>query len=202
MAKAIIILLFLAWSGPGLAAGPGAAADKPLTVKSCGGKKISVAQGTQKRVIDLGHEVSGCTELYDPAEPKQRIHDSIRVGTIDHTFQDRKHYLVIWAMANANCNVQGHCGAGEDCTVVWLRLDESLKPEKRQAVVVKECRAETGIPDMDEENPGACLQLAQGKLLVKFGDLITDTPAWSQLLYEKEACVKGLIVIAAGSETL
>lgn len=187
-------------AGQGAAAEAGVPKARSLTVASCGGMKIRVTLGAKNRVVDLGNEVSGCTELYDPAQPSRPIHDSIRVGTIDRSFRGRKHYLVIWAMANANCNVQGHCGAGEDCTLVWLRLDENLKPEKTQAVVVKECRAETGIPDMDEENPGSCLQMQQGKLTVRFGDLISDDPAWSWLVYDRNACEKGLIVTAAKTE--
>lgn len=197
MAKRIVVAWLLAWAWFG---GPAASALTPaakfLFVASAGGKKIEVAVGRQRRVIDLEREISGCTELFDPAAPSRRIHDSARIGVIDRVYKNRKHYLVIWALANGNCNVQGHCGAGGDCTLVWLQLDESLKPEKRQAVVVQECRAETGIPDMDLEFPGKRLRLSDGRLEVKFGDLISETPAWTHVFYEHDGCEKGLVVTA------
>ena len=194
--KRTVFFLIMAWVVAGMAASALSPAAEFLSVASAGGKKIEVAFGRLRRVIDLDREVSGCTELYDPAEPSGRIHDSARIGVIDWVYQNRKHYLVLWTLANANCNVQGHCGAGEDCTLVWLRLDESLKPEKRQALVVQECRAETGIPELDLEFPGKHLCLADGKLEVKFGDLISETPAWTHVLYEHDACENGLIVNA------
>lgn len=190
----LFLVLSLALSGIGAAVLSGA--QKPLTVSSAGGKKIRVALGRQTRIIDLSREISGYSKLYDPIDPSRRIHKAARIGVIDQVCKNRRHYLVIWALANGNYNVQGHCGAGEDCTLVWLQLDESLKPEKRQAVVVQECRAEIGIPDIDLEFPAEGLRLLAGRLELRFGDLIRETPAWSRLVYDKEACEKGLLVTA------
>ncbi len=182
-----------------LAAAAAARAEDAPEVASAGGKKIKVTLGTLVRVIDLGREIAGCTERVDPAEPQRRIRESARFGIIDEVQRNGRFYLLLWALAHANCNVQGHCGEGEDCTLVWLQLDERLRLERKQSLVVQECRAETGIPGMDLEFPENDLRMANGKLALKFGDLVGEAPSWTRVLYERAACEQGLRVMASGS---
>lgn len=191
MAKKILLLLLLCRWIFALPADPGAAS---LKISSAGGKKVRIALDPRKRMIDLSNEVLGCTELFDPAAPGRRIHDAARIGIVDWVHKGRRHYVVFWALANANCNVQGHCGAGENCTLLWLQLDAELRLEKKQAVVVQDCMAATGVPDMDLEEPGARLLLKEGRLDLRFGDLVADNPSLSRLVYERAACEKGLVV--------
>lgn len=111
-----------------------------ISVKGLDAGRVRLTRGTQKLVLNLGPDISGCkSRLYDPMEHVSSDAD-VRFETVDETRQGAYTYLVLLAGAPPNCNVQGMCGAGEESlTLIWLKLDKDLKLAGKQAFAVDEC---------------------------------------------------------------
>src|SRR5687768_14173299 len=86
------------------------------------GKRIRIVAGTERTLVDLTDDVSGCLELFDPTISQRRTRQPLRIKVIDRVRKDDKYYLALLTSAQSNCNVQGYCGAATDITLIWLKL--------------------------------------------------------------------------------
>ena len=71
------------------------------------GKRIRIVAGTERTLVNLTDDVSGCLELFDPTISQRRTREPLRIKVIDRVSKDDKRYLVLLAWAQSNCNVKG-----------------------------------------------------------------------------------------------
>src|SRR6266542_624872 len=154
MRRHIITSIFLALICGQPALGQQAPPPKPprqntaaIKVYPARGKRIRIVAGTERTLVNLTDDVSGCLELFDPTISQRRTRQPLRIKVIDRVSKDDKHYLVLLAEAQSNCNVQGRCGASTDHTLIWLKLDSGLKLEKKQSAVKIDCRMNIDMID-------------------------------------------------------
>ena len=164
-----------------------------LTVRSRGGARIQIAARGLRTTLDLGKEVSGClTYLYDPTDRKFRERSSADIKVIDRVRSGGDYYVVLMAGAESNCNIQGHCGAASDYTMIWIRLDSKLRLKNKQAVVVEDCRAGVGIIEpTSEDDKSPKLRLVGGKLTVLYGDYDAAKRVTTRLVYDRNTPEQG-----------
>lgn len=121
-----------------------------LKVTSLKKGKVQLSRGAVKSVLDLSKDVSGCIVVYDRSEPKTKI-DTTNFSAVDSVVKGGKTYLLLLAEINSGCNITGQCGAATDLTLVWLKLNSSLRLEQKKAVIVQSCFWED-INIIDEES--------------------------------------------------
>lgn len=181
--------------------------ENPVAVKGIGEGRIRLTRASQKLVLDLGREISGCKgRLYDPMT-KEESEGGVGFEVVDETEKAPYTYVVLFASANPNCNVQGECGAGgEDITLVWLKLTRDLTPAGRQTFAVADCRAGRSVKV--EGKDGADLSL-QAKDLLWTGDRLqieyyeqagSSGTMLRRLIYDRQYPDAGLQKIPGGEK--
>jgi len=115
---------------------------------------------------------------------------------VDQVARDGRYYLVLLAEATSNCNVQGHCGAGSDDTLIWLKLSDRLKLEDKRAAVIVNCRSNIDViePEVEVTDDGPAIKLTDGKLNLKYGNISDDSADRSRLIYDRNAPEKGFLI--------
>jgi hypothetical protein len=203
MRRHIITSIFLAliWGQP--AWGRQAPAPKPrgqntaaIKVYPARGKRIRIVAGTERTLVNLTDDVSGCLELFDPTISQRRTREPLRIKVIDSVSKDDRHYLVLLAWAQSNCNVQGHCGASTDHTLIWLKLDSGLKLEKKQSAVIVDCRTSIDMIDTEYDSQDRLIiKLVRGRLAIEYGDTFDDNVrTLSQLAYDRKFPERGFVI--------
>lgn|GEM_PF-1116361 len=119
-----------------IASSPGS----PTSIKGLHDGHVRLERGSQKLVLDLGRDISGCTRrLYDPMT-KEESDAGVSFEVVDETVKASNTYVLLLASASPNCNVEGRCGAGgPDSTLLWLKLTKGLKLAGKKAVVFEQC---------------------------------------------------------------
>jgi hypothetical protein len=104
----------------------------PVKITYRRGTQFQLAAGGRSRVVDLP-DVGGCLEeLYDPQTDK-RFPGNPTFRVLDETAAGGKWYVLMQSIANAGCNVQGLCGAGNESGLHWLEIDKkTLRVTSRQ----------------------------------------------------------------------
>src|SRR5215813_8195868 len=127
MRRHIITSIFLALICGQMAQGQQTAPSKPrgqsaaaIKVYHAHGKRIRIVAGTERTLVNLTDDISGCLDLFAPILSQRRIILPLGIKIIDKVRKDDKYYLVLLAEAQSNCNVQGYCGAASDHTLIWL----------------------------------------------------------------------------------
>jgi len=160
------------------------------------GKRIRIVAGTERTLVNLTDDVSGCLELFDPTISQRRTREPLRIKVIDRVSKDDKHYLVLLAEAQSNCNVLGYCGATTDLTLIWLKLDAGLKLEGKQSVVPVDCQANISMTDQEyDRQDGLVIKLIRGRLTIEYGNTIDDeVRTLSQLVYDRKFPERGFVI--------
>jgi hypothetical protein len=177
----------------------------PLKVSKAARGRVRITNGKFQAVVDLEKDISGCFDLYDPTDRKFRVKDSAGITVIDIVSKDAKHYIVLLADAESNCNVQGHCGAARDYTLIWLKLDDHLKLEDKRAAVIEDCRSSIFVIEPDyprEPDKDLELKLVDGKLNLKYGDISKDSADSSRLIYDRNAPEKSFLITTEKAKSL
>ena len=72
---------------------------------------VRLHRGSQKLVLDLGRDISGCKgDLHDPTTGEV-VESGVSFERVDQTEKSSYTYVVLLTSAPPNCNVQGRCGA-------------------------------------------------------------------------------------------
>ena len=203
MRRHIITTIFLVLICGQMAWGQQAPPPKPrgqntaaIKVYPARGKRIRIVAGTERTLVDLTDDVSGCLELFDPHYPKWRLKQPLGIKVIDRVRKDNNYYLVLLTSAQSNCNVQGYCGAATDSTLIWLKLGAGLKLEGKQSAVIEDCRRNVYMVASDDsmkEEPA--VKLASGRLTIEYGNTIDDeVRALSQLVYDRKFPERGFVI--------
>jgi len=203
MRRHIITSIFLALICGQPAWGQQAPPTKPprqntaaIKVYPARGKRIRIVAGTERTLVTLTDDVSGCLELFDPTISQRRTREPLRIKVIDRVSKDDKRYLVLLAWAQSNCNVQGHCGASTDDTLIWIKLDSGLKLEKKQSAVIVDCRINIDMIDSQYgKQDELIIKLVRGRLAIEYGDIFDDNVrTLSQLVYDRKFPERGFVI--------
>jgi hypothetical protein len=160
------------------------------------GKRIRIVAGTERALVNLTDDISGCLELFDPTITQRRTRRPLGIKVIDRVSKDDKHYLVLLAEAQSNCNVQGYCGATTDHTLIWLKLDAGLKLEGKQSAVLVDCKANISMTDQEyDSQDGLVIKLVRGRLAIEYGNTIDEeVRTLSQLVYDRKFPERGFVI--------
>lgn len=193
MRRRIVTLIFLALICGQPAWGQNTAAIKVYPAR---GKRIRIVAGTERTLVNLTDDVSGCLELFDPTISQRRTREPLRIKVIDRVGKDDKHYLVLLAWAQSNCNVQGRCGASTDHTLIWLKLDSGLKLEKKKSAVIVDCRMNIDMIDsVYDSQDRLIIKLVRGRLAIEYGNTFDDNVrTLSQLVYDRKFPERGFVI--------
>lgn len=168
-----------------------------IRVHGAGGGRIRITNATNRTTLHLERDISGCLHLYDHLAPKWHSNVSAKIKVIDKVSKDSKYYVVLFASAPSNCNVQGHCGAGgEDYTVIWLKLDTRLRLEDKKRAVIEDCQSNISTKRGDTDTEEPAVKLVDGKLAVEYGDEFGDPKkrTVSHLIYDRNFPEKGFVI--------
>jgi hypothetical protein len=191
----------------------GAPVEKHVSIKAAlvsraGGKRVRVVAGEYKTILDLSKDVSGCLAPYDSMQPRQKLpRYPLGLKVIDSIRIDNTYYLVIAAGAMPNCNIQGECGAADnDITLIWLKMNEHLHLQDKQAVLIDACRQRVRLVNpvqSDALSQWNALRMVRGELAVDYeaeAETADEPVVKSHLAYDRKAPERGL-VIRAGKPT-
>jgi hypothetical protein len=196
----IFLALICAQMAQGKQAKPAQNSGEPNTaaikVYAARGMRIRIVAGTKRTLVDLTDDVSGCLDLFDPHTPKLKMKQPLGIKVIDRVRKDDKYYLVLQTIAQSNCNVQGHCGAATDSTLIWLKLGVDLKLEEKQSAVIVGCRAGIDVADPPYGRQyELVIKLVRGKLTIEYGKTFNDdVRTLSQLVYDREFPERGFVI--------
>jgi hypothetical protein len=208
MRRHIITSIFLALICGQMAQGQQTAPPKPrgqsaaaIKVYHAHGKRIRIVAGTERTLVNLTDDISGCLDLFDPILSQRRItqrriNRPLGIKVIDKVRKDDKYYLVLLAEAQANCNVQGYCGAGSDHTLIWLKLAAGLKLEEKQSAVTEDCKSNIYVADRTVDRLyKLVIKLVRGRLAIEYGNTIDDeVRTLSQLVYDRKFPERGFVI--------
>jgi hypothetical protein len=155
----------------------------PVAIESLDEGRIRVKREGRKLVVDLVREISGCTGRTYDRTVNEEYEGGAGFEIVDETEKAPYIYLVLLASAQANCNIQGRCGAAMDSTLIWLKLTRELGLVGEQSFAVDDCKAERSARIEGEGDPDFLLK---AKDLTWAGDIL-------QIQYEESV---------GGSETL
>lgn len=171
-----------------------------LKVSSAKNGKVRIVNGKTASIINLKNDVPGCFSIFDGTDPQRRISYVGSFHLIDSVKKDKKIYLLLQVAAQGNCNVQGMCGAAENTTIVWLKLNQNLQLIDKKAFVWEDCVGQINpvTSNVNSEGPGRNkLRLKNGKLTLKSDqNLYSETEDYSvsTLTYDHNSAEKGFII--------
>lgn len=172
--------------------------SQTIKVRSAGMGKARITNGKLSSIINLSKDVSGCFLLYDGSDPQSKKADVTSFGVIDSVKKGGSIYVVLLATAGGNCNVQGMCGATEDWTLVWLKLNNNLKVLDKKAIVVQSCRYGNIDLETDFEEGKRPLKLVNGSLKIEYSEnkyREDEDYKFHTLTYKKAEGEKGFRVV-------
>jgi hypothetical protein len=196
----IFLALICAQMAQGKQAKPAQNSGEPNTaaikVYAARGMRIRIVAGTKRTLVDLTDDVSGCLDLFDPHTPKLKMKQPLGIKVIDRVRKDDKYYLVLLTSAQSNCNVQGHCGAATDSTLIWLKLGAGLKLEEKQSAVIVGCMTNIDVVDPQyDSRDKLVIKSVRGRLAIEYGNTFDDdVRTLSQLVYDRKFPEQGFVI--------
>ena len=185
----LIILFLLSFSTFG----------QSLKVHSAGNGKARLTSGKLQSIINLSKDVSGCFQTYDATDPKRRKYDATGFDLIDSVKKGGSTYVVLLATAGGNCNVQGQCGATEDWTLIWLKLNQNLKVLAKKAAIVQSCFYDSFDLESELEEGKTPFKMVKGELKVEYSENLYQKDLEYQyhtLTYKHAEAEKGLMIVS------
>ena len=170
---------------------PSFAFAQTIKVRSAKNGKVKIIKEKLSSVINLSKDLSGCPLVYDGSAPKERKVDVTKFELLDAIKKRNSTYLVLLATMGGNCNIQGECGATEDSTLVWLKLDQRLKAKNKKAVAIDSCRYNR----VELVSP---VELVNGELKVEYSEIHYGEKRefeFYTLTYKRNEAEKGLMII-------
>jgi hypothetical protein len=104
--------------------------------------------------------------------------------------------VLLSAIAPANCNVQGMCGAASEPNVslIWIKLAPDLTVEDKQTVVLVDCQTDRSVEGVPDEW-ATQLHLVEGKLKIAFRESASDgRDITGQVEYDRRTPEQGIRV--------
>ncbi len=169
-----------------------------IKIKPSGRTKISISYGGLTNMLDLKKEIPGCLDLYDPANKSKIVKISATRKVIDIVSKDNYHYALLLLTANSNCNVQGMCGAAEDNTLLWIKLNKDLRLIEKKTADIEGCRTFISMSEPVDGDFSGALWRNKGKLTVKYEmESQGSHPVVYTLVYDRNAPENGFMITSA-----
>ena len=149
---------------------------------------VRLKEGGRAARVNLSQDIVGCLgQLYDPTTSERFGKGEGTSRVLDVTVNQGRRFVLLMALAAANCNVQGHCGAaGEpNVTLIWLEIAADLSVVKKQTFAVVDCRNDRGVEGAPDDWADR-LNLVDGSLTVTFTEFrggsadVTGTVTYSR----------------------
>lgn len=137
------------------------------------GTSFRIVKNRQKAVIDLSEAIDA--------------QGYFEYKVLDQTTKDNKYYLVLSVCgASRPTTPSGYCGGGTECNVIWLKLDNKLKLEDMDSVLIDSCFRNVGtVGEYKMEN---------GILTITYREWSGSDSTNLQLSYDREAPEKGITI--------
>jgi hypothetical protein len=169
---------------------------------------MKLTLGQTSRIIDLSKDISGCLTLYDGSISRTATFDATKFQIVDRVAKGDYFYFVILANAGSNCNVQGRCGAAQDNTLIWLKLNQQLQVEDRQTAIINSCYARDidvieGDIKYDDDGMSPTATMNNGTLTVEYDEnRYTESAEYkvSRLVYKSAEAEKGFSITTEKKE--
>lgn len=171
-----------------------------IKVRSAKNGKVRIVNGKSSSIINLRDDTAGCFAVFDGTDPERRISNIGSFHLIDSVKKAQKIYLLLQVTTQGNCNVQGMCGAAEDTTIVWLKLNQNLRLIDKKSFVWEDCVKQINplSAKMNLQAGGRFkLQLKNGKLVLKNEENLydeTEDYKVSTLIYNHNFSEKGFLI--------
>ena len=154
---------------------------------------LRLTEGSRVSRVNLSQDIVGCLgQMYDSSTGERF---GVGEGTnriLDVATSQGRRFVLLGAIAAANCNVQGQCGAaGPNVTVIWLEIAADLSVVKRQTFAVVDCRASRWI-DGAADDWADRVALAGGSLLIGFTELAGSNNVTGTVRYDRKTASLGL----------
>jgi hypothetical protein len=156
---------------------------------------IRLEDGRHTSRADLHQDILGCLgQLYDPATGGRFGKAEGRSRVLDVTTNGGRRFVLLSAVAAANCNVQGQCGAasGPNVTLIWLEIGADLSVVNKQTFAVVDCAGARGVDATDDWSD--TLRLVNGALTVTFREFGASADVVGTVSYSRRTADRGLIV--------
>jgi len=179
-------------------------ARDPIRVNASKNGVFGLSLGAVKTSVRL-EGIAGCTGgIFDGSDPKSRPSGGeADTRVIDLLQKGGFWYLTFQTTLSSGCNVMGFCGAGEAVSLVWLKLEKSLKLAGKQVEILEDCRSNTSLtgwsgkssaksPDLD--NPKLELRSSLLELTYESNHYEKQVQTVSSLRYDRRAPERGFKV--------
>ena len=125
--------------------------------------------------------IAGCTSgIFDSSDPKSRPSGGeADTRVLDLLQKGGFWYLTFQTTLNSRCNVMGFCGAGSAVSLVWLKLDKTLKVAGKQVETLEDCASNTSLTEWSGKSAAKASDAYTPKLGLQAGLL--------ELTYESDA---------------
>jgi hypothetical protein len=149
----------------------------PLKVTPDSSGFVQLSRGSQRLRVDLRMDVPGCIGELRDSSTGERFKAGAPLRVLDVSARDNRHYILLAAIAQPNCNVQGMCGAPSEPNVnlIWLNVTAELAVDKKQVVAVEDCRKARSAEGLPENWPRQ-FHLVNDKISIAFTDYSPDRP--------------------------
>ncbi|MBI4850611.1 MAG: hypothetical protein HY819_02175 [Acidobacteria bacterium] len=90
------------------------------------GRKAKLSRDKEESIVDLKKQINA------EGNHKYKI--------IDRREKDGKHYFLFVVRGSTRAKLGGgYCGAGSECNLVWMKIDNSLKVESIKSILTESC---------------------------------------------------------------
>jgi hypothetical protein len=156
---------------------------------------IRLEDGRHVSRVNLRQDIVGCLgQLYDPTTGERLGEGEGSSRVLDVTTNGGRRFVLLSAVAAANCNIQGRCGAAAEpnVTLIWLEIRADLSVVNKQTFAVIDCGASRGV-DATDDWPDK-LRVVNGALTVTFHEFGASADVNGTVSYSRRTAGRGLIV--------
>lgn len=177
----------------------------PIKITGLANAALRFTMAGKARSLAFEDDLAGCwSEVHDGADPKSApIPVVLAPRVIDEVRKGNAWYVTLQVTLGSSCNVNGMCGAGTTVNLLWLKLNQQLVVQKKQASLVMDCISDitltkwvgrTGNDIKDATDPK--LEMRGGVLQLEFerDDYINKKKTVSKLRYDHRNPEKGLVI--------
>jgi len=197
---AAVLLAGVAWAGVPAQQ----SARDPLRVSAFKNGVFGLSLGGVKTSVRL-EGIAGCTSgTYDGSDPRSRPSGGeAEARVLDLVQKSGFWYLTFQTTLNSGCNVQGFCGAGSAVSLVWLKLESSLRVVGQRVEILQNCVSNTLLTRWsgrstanasDAYSPKLELRSGVLELTYESNDYDKKVNTVSNLVYEHRAPERGFKV--------
>lgn len=156
---------------------------------------VTVRSARDSVTLDLHTDVLGCVGTLTDNSTGERFPAGVHWTVLDVTQAKPLYYVLLLAEAQSNCNIQGHCGASQDHTIVLLTLTRHLRLVHKQSIAIDDCyNGRLSRYWHDEAFDRSGLRFVGDVMTITFKDFREDTDDEKSVVYNRARPDLGLQV--------